>query len=74
MYVCIVVCLDKIGLYEYAHMATKTIQQSESSNIMIADAANKHAVSFIFTRLDYYNSLFAGLPYNKFQHIQTHAE
>ena len=40
------------------------------------DAANKLAVSFIFTRLDYCSSLLAGLPdnkLNKLQRIQNHA-
>ena len=40
------------------------------------DAANKLAVSFILTRLDYCNSLHAGLPdnkLNKLQSIQNHA-
>ena len=41
-----------------------------------ADTANKLAVSFVLTRLDYCNSLLAGLPdnkLNKLQHIQNHA-
>ena len=40
------------------------------------DAANKLTVSFVFTRLDYCNSLLAGLPdnkLNKLQRIQNHA-
>ena len=40
------------------------------------DAANKLAVSFVLTRLDYCNSLLAGLPdnkLNKLQRIQNHA-
>ena len=40
------------------------------------DAANKLAVSFVLTRLDYCNSLLAGLPDNKLntlQRIQNHA-
>ena len=40
------------------------------------DAANKLAVSFILTRLDYCNFLLAGLPDNKLnkrQRIQKHA-
>ena len=40
------------------------------------DAANKHTVSFVLTRLDYCNSLPAGLPdnkLNKLQRIQNHA-
>ena len=40
------------------------------------DAANKLAVSFVLTRLDYCNSLHAGLPdnkLNKLQRIQNHA-
>ena len=39
------------------------------------DAANKLAVSFVLTRLDYCNSLLAGLPdnkLNKLQRIQNH--
>ena len=34
------------------------------------DAANKLAVSFVLTRLDYCNSLFAGLPHNKLKKLQ----
>ena len=40
------------------------------------DAANKLAVSFVLTRLDYYSSLLACLPdniLNKLQRIQNHA-
>ena len=40
------------------------------------DAANKLTVSFVLTRLDYCNSLLAGLPdnkLNKLQLIQSHA-
>ena len=40
------------------------------------DAANKPVVSFVLTRLDYCNSLLAGLPdnkLNKLQRIQNHA-
>ena len=40
------------------------------------DVANKFAVSFVLTRLDYCNSLLAGLPdnkLNKLQRIQNHA-
>ena len=40
------------------------------------DAANKLTVSFVLTRLDYCNSLLAGLPdnkLNKLQRIQNHA-
>ena len=40
------------------------------------DAANKLAFSFVRTRLDYYNSLLAGLPDNKLnnlQRMQNHA-
>ena len=40
------------------------------------DAAHKLAVSFVLTRLDYCNSLLAGLPdnkLNKLQRIQNHA-
>ena len=40
------------------------------------DAANKLTVSFVLTRLDYCNSLLAGLPDNKLsklQRIQNHA-
>ena len=40
------------------------------------DAASKLAVSFVVTRLDYCNSLLAGLPdnkLNKLQRIQNHA-
>ena len=42
-----------------------------------ADAANKLAVSFVLTRLDYCNSLLAGLPdnkLNKLQRIQNQAQ
>ena len=41
-----------------------------------SDAASKLAVSFILTRLDYCNSLLAGLPdskLNELQRIQNHA-
>ena len=43
---------------------------------LTTDATNKLAVSFILTRLDYCNSLLAGLPdnkLNKLQRIQKHA-
>ena len=44
--------------------------------ILSTDAANKLAVSLIFSRLDYCNFLLAGLPdnkLNKLQRIQNHA-
>ena len=46
------------------------------SPFLSTDAANKLAVSFVLTRLDYCNSLLAGLPdnkLNKLQRIQNHA-
>ena len=45
-------------------------------SFLSTDAANKLAVSFILSRLDYFNSLLAGLPGNKLhklQCIQNHA-
>ena len=45
-------------------------------SFLSTDAANKLAVSLILSRLDYCNSLLAGLPdnkLNKLQHIQNHA-
>ena len=45
------------------------------SPFLSTDAANKLAVSFVLTRLDYCNSLFAGLPdnkLNKLHGIQNH--
>ena len=48
----------------------------KSRSFLSADAANKLAVSLIFSRLDYCNSLLAGIPdnkLNKFQRIQNHA-
>ena len=45
-------------------------------SFLSTDAANKLAVSFILSRLDYCNSLLAGLPENKLsklQRIQNHA-
>ena len=45
-------------------------------SFLSTDAANKLAVSLILSRLDYYNSLLAGIPdnkLNKLQRIQTHA-
>ena len=44
--------------------------------LLSTDAANKLAISFVLTRLDYCNSLLAGLletKLNKLQHIQNHA-
>ena len=44
--------------------------------LLSTDAANKLAVSLILSRLDYCNSLLAGLPdnkLNKLQRIQNHA-
>ena len=49
---------------------------SKIRSFLSTDAANKLAVSFILTRLDYCNSLLAGLPDNKLsklQRIQNHA-
>ena len=45
-------------------------------SFLSTDAANKLAISFILSRLDYCNSLLAGLPdnkLNKLQRIQNHA-
>ena len=45
-------------------------------SFLSANAANKLAVSLILSRLDYCNSLLAGLPdnkLNKLQRIQNHA-
>ena len=45
-------------------------------HFLSTDAANKLAISFILTRLDYCNSLLAGLPdnkLNKLQRTQNHA-
>ena len=45
-------------------------------SFLSADAANKLAVSLILSRLDYCNSLLAGIPdnkLNKLQRIQNHA-
>ena len=52
------------------------IPLSSSLSFLSADATNKLTVSFIHTRLDYCNSLLAGLPDNKLNElrgIQNHA-
>ena len=49
---------------------------SQVGQFLSIDAANKLAVSFMLTRLDYCNSLLAGLPdnkLNKLKRIQNHA-
>ena len=49
---------------------------SKIRTFLSIDAANKLAVSFILSRLDYCNSLLAGLPdnkLNKLQRVQNHA-
>ena len=52
------------------------ILSSRLGKILSTDAVNKLAVSFVLTRLDYCNSLLAGLldsKLNKLQRIQNHA-
>ena len=45
-------------------------RQFKTRPSLSTDAASKLAVSFILTRLDYYNSLPAGLPDNKLNKLQ----
>ena len=58
------------------HFVLSLAQNWKIRSFLSTDAANKLAVSFILSRLDYCNSLFAGIPdnkLNKLQCIQNHA-
>ena len=58
----------------YSFLSVTQIRQNPP--LLSTDVANKLAISFVLTRLDYCNSLLAGLPdnkLNKLQRIQNHA-
>ena len=52
----------------YSFLSVTQIRQNPP--LSLSDAANKLAVSFVLTRLDYCNSLLAGLPDNKLSKLQ----
>ena len=82
---CIILSLKQISsvLYIYAHIKylccilfCQLRRIGKIRSFLSTDAANKLAVSLILSRLDYCNSLLAGLPdnkLNKLQCIQNHA-
>ena len=60
----------------YSFLSVTHIRQNPPLPLPCTDAANKLAVSFILTRLDYCDSRLDGLPdnkLNKLQRIQNHA-
>ena len=75
-YLAVTLSMDVHIKYLYRILFCQLRRIGKIRSFLSTDAVNKLAVSLILSRLDYFNSLLAGLPdnkLNKLQSIQNHA-